>query len=382
MSAPANESVNFDFITDAEFRAALESDYRELSTCMTQSAWKSVHVLAGSVVEAILADYLIGTAYQSKSGKDPLKMELGPIISACKDQKIITERTADLSSVVRSYRNLIHPGRVIRLAETVDQKSASIAKALVEVIAEEVAATKAASYGFTAEQIINKLAKDRSAFALLSHFLKETNDRERERLVRDVVPTRYFQEDYEEYTDSEPVESLSPSDYAKCHRQTFNTLSLESKTTVVKKFIKILKEESGDYIVKYENLFFRATDMEYMLPAEVALTKAHLLGRLRDDVSDGSLGVLDGLGAYLTKYEISGIVDVYAKAIGFGKSRGMKERGSQLLTLLYYDTDGEVKSALERRVDDWINHFGTKEANEAKTKLEEIKMSWSEGIPF
>jgi hypothetical protein len=384
MSADANQKPNFDFITDAEFRDALESDYRELSVCMTQSAWKSVHVLAGSIVEAILADYLIGTAYPGKAGgKDPLKMELGPIISACKDQKIITERTADLSSVVRSYRNLIHPGRVIRLAETVDQKSASIAKALVEVIAEEVAATKAASYGFTAEQIVNKLAKDRSAFALLSHFLKETNDRERERLVKDVLPMRYFQEDYGDHGDFEPVASLSPSDYSKCHRRAFDTLSPESKAVVAKKFIKILKEESGDYITQYENLFFKAEDMEYMLPPEVELTKAHLLGRLRDDVNEASLGVLQGIGAYLTKYEMSGVVDIYARAVGPGKPRGVRDQGGRLLTLLYYDTDDlDVRNAIERRVDEWINHFATKDASEAKVKLEEIKLSWTEEIPF
>ncbi len=158
---------------------------------MENGAWKAVHVLAGSVVEAILVDYLIGTGYPKKSGKDPLKMELGPIISACKDEKIITERTADLSSVIRSYRNLIHPGRVIRLNEKIDKKSASIAKALVDVVADEVATAKAVSYGFTAEQIANKIENDSSALAVLAHFLKETNELERERLVRDVVhPTK------------------------------------------------------------------------------------------------------------------------------------------------------------------------------------------------
>jgi hypothetical protein len=160
-------------------------------------------------------------------------------------------------------------------------------------------------------------------------------------------------------------------------------LSPESKAVVAKKFVKILKEESGDYIAQYENLFFKAEDMEYMLPAEVELTKAHLLGRLRDDVSEASLGVLEGIGAYLTKYEISGVIDIYARAIGFGKPRGVKDQGSRLLTLLYYDTvDIDVRNAIERRVDEWINHFATKEANEAKVKLEEIKLSWAEEIPF
>jgi hypothetical protein len=41
--------ASFDFITDAEFRAALESDYRELNTAMDAGLWKAVHILAGSI---------------------------------------------------------------------------------------------------------------------------------------------------------------------------------------------------------------------------------------------------------------------------------------------------------------------------------------------
>src|SRR5262249_12797265 len=209
VSSDDKDSLSFDFMTDAVFRASLESDYRELSNCMAQSAWKGVHVLAGSIVEAILTDYLIGTDYQKKTGKDPLKMELGPLIAACKDENIISARAADLSAVVKSYRNLIHPGRIVRLSENVDSKTASIAKALVEVIAGEVAATKKENYGFTAEQIAGKLERDKSAFAVLSHFLKEMKEGERERLLRDVLPSRYF--------DAEEVGfgSLLASDYER-----------------------------------------------------------------------------------------------------------------------------------------------------------------------
>jgi hypothetical protein len=109
------DDPKFDFISDANFRTSLISDYRELTRCLDTSAWKAVHILAGSVVEAILTDHLMATDYQKRTGKDPLKMDLAGIISACKEENVITDRTADLSSVVRSYRNLIHPGRMIRL---------------------------------------------------------------------------------------------------------------------------------------------------------------------------------------------------------------------------------------------------------------------------
>lgn len=42
--------ASFDFITGDDFRASLESDYNELSTCLASGAYKAVHVLAGSIV--------------------------------------------------------------------------------------------------------------------------------------------------------------------------------------------------------------------------------------------------------------------------------------------------------------------------------------------
>jgi hypothetical protein len=368
------EYANFDFVSDAKFRMALASDYRELIRCVENSAWKSVHVLAGSIVEAILTDYLIGTGYPKRTGKDPLTMELGPIISACKAERIISDRTADLSSVVKSYRNLIHPGRLIRLKEKVDQKSASVAKALVGIVAEEVATAKASTYGFTAEQIVNKIEKDPSALAVLSHFLKDTNECERERVVKEIIPDRYFYE-------HESLEDRgNPSDYERCYRRTLATLSDEARTSVAKEYIKILKEESGEYVRRYETAFFRASDMKYLAPGEVSLAKAHLLSRLEND--SNLLDVLSGSGRFLDKHEISGVVDVYAKTIASGKVNAIKTKARDLLSLLYYETEDDIRATLQSRVGDWIAFWDERNLSQPKAVLEGIKAEWAEEIPF
>src|ERR1043166_4837844 len=49
----------FDFVSDERFRESLESDYLEIQRCLDAEAWKAVHVLAGSIVEAVLIDYLL-----------------------------------------------------------------------------------------------------------------------------------------------------------------------------------------------------------------------------------------------------------------------------------------------------------------------------------
>lgn len=378
MSSNERDDLNFDFMTDAEFRASLEADYRELSNCMEKGAWKGVHVLAGSIVEAILTDYLLGTDYQKKTGTDPLKMELGPIIAACKNEKIITDRTADLSAVVRSYRNLIHPGRVVRLSETVDSKTASIAKALVEVIVSEVAAKKKQSYGFTAEQIINKIAKDNKAIALLTHFLRETSDRERERLAKDVIPDRYFQEqENQDYSNS-----IDYSDYQTFHRQVFNSLSDDAKANVAKRFIKILREGSGEYVIAYENLFFRASDLKYLASNDASLAKTHLLARLNEEPAGDALDVMDGLGKFLTKDEIDDVIGQYVRAVAYAKVNVTKEKADELLHGLNFETEGEVNERMKKRLDDWITFFEQKQLEEAKAALERIKSDWADEIPF
>ena len=111
---PVQKMPMFDFIVDRDMRTSLDSDWRELEAAFQNSAWKAVHVLAGSIVEAMLVDHLLSIGFQKK---DPLKMSLDEAIGACKAEGILTDKSAELSTVIRRFRNLIHPGRAIRLAE-------------------------------------------------------------------------------------------------------------------------------------------------------------------------------------------------------------------------------------------------------------------------
>ena len=47
----------FDFISDSEFRSILAADYEQMHLCADAKAWKAVHVLAGSIIEAVIIDY-------------------------------------------------------------------------------------------------------------------------------------------------------------------------------------------------------------------------------------------------------------------------------------------------------------------------------------
>ena len=65
--------LNFDFVSDEKFRFSLERDYQELVASLQNGAWKAAYILAGSIIEAILIDYLLAIDYQDA---DPLGMTL------------------------------------------------------------------------------------------------------------------------------------------------------------------------------------------------------------------------------------------------------------------------------------------------------------------
>jgi hypothetical protein len=95
--------------------------------------------------------------------------------------------------VIKEYRNLIHPGRIIRLKEKVNSNSAQVACSLVDIVIDEISSKKYENYGYTAEQIIQKLERDSSVNAIIIHLLKSLNPIEIERLLLKVLPEKYLE---------------------------------------------------------------------------------------------------------------------------------------------------------------------------------------------
>src|SRR5688500_14574604 len=101
MDASRDSDTDFSFVSDDKFRESLESDYRELCAGMKGGNWKTVHVLAGSVVEALLVDWLSANGVKTHKGKDLLELDLGSAVEACDQNKLISERAKNLITVVR-----------------------------------------------------------------------------------------------------------------------------------------------------------------------------------------------------------------------------------------------------------------------------------------
>lgn len=247
----------FNFITDEDFRKSLESDYIELQSSMEGQSWKAVHVLAGSLVETILIDHLLSQNLVQK--KEALSLDLGGAIEKCKTSQIISTKTADLCSVIKAYRNLIHPGRIIRLKEQISADTAQVARSVVKIIVTEVSKRKLENYGYTAEQIVAKIERDSSVEAIIPHLLKETNVTEIERLLLTILPTKYLSSWKDPFVPKHLLRA-----FASCFRTGFDQLDDEGKKKVTQRFVAILKEESDNAVMSYGTAFFRSYDLEFL----------------------------------------------------------------------------------------------------------------------
>lgn len=144
---PTPTTHGLPFISDSTLRDALRLDIEHVGRVVAYSEWKAATVLAGSVIEALLlwklgtlpaadVESAAKTARQWKTVKPltewhlPDYIEVAAIVPPA--DPIIVADTAALLRVVKNYRNLIHPGRAERLAQTCDKRTAYAAVAGME----------------------------------------------------------------------------------------------------------------------------------------------------------------------------------------------------------------------------------------------------------
>jgi len=136
------------FITDPTLRASIARDIDSLDALMKDLEWKAVTVIGGSVVEALLLDWLLHGGNDAKARAEeakhiaardkgwkytqPLdKWDLWKLIAVACDLSLITDTVANVCDGVRDFRNLIHAGRE-RAEAPCDRGTALAAVAAIE----------------------------------------------------------------------------------------------------------------------------------------------------------------------------------------------------------------------------------------------------------
>lgn len=174
--------MDFDFIADEKFRKILIRDFEELNKCLDAKASKSVLILSGSIIESILTDYFSNFPPNELNPKKVLNMELAVLIDLAFDNKLISQSARDLSTVIKNFRNLIHPGREIRKNEKFDFDSAIVAKSLLNIILKEIKENYIANIGHTALDIISKLENDAISQPIFEKIISKIHKSEKVKL--------------------------------------------------------------------------------------------------------------------------------------------------------------------------------------------------------
>jgi hypothetical protein len=152
--APTQGTAELTFIQDTDFRESLRRDVSAANNALRDGEWKAATVLAGSVVEALLlwalqqktkaeitasVGRLIAAAILKKKPSTNVEnWGLDPLIEVAAELKVINANTAVLTREAKDYRNLIHPGRTVRLGQTCNRGTALAAVAAFEFVVRDV----------------------------------------------------------------------------------------------------------------------------------------------------------------------------------------------------------------------------------------------------
>jgi hypothetical protein len=362
--------LTFDFITDDQFRASLQSDHREIVRAAEIGAWKAIHVLAGSIIEALLVEYLVVSKIKPK-GKDPMTVTLGEAIKACEEATVLSSRTSSLCDVIKDYRNLIHPGRLIRLQDQYGESSAQIVLALVEIITNEVALKRKENYGLTAEQIVRKISIDEQSKFLVPHLLTETKEYERRRLVEKVISEAYFAENSDWLKNETTIDTLK-----NCYRLALSSLPQSDQTKAAERFVKLVREESSEKITAYADAFFSCGDIQHLSTNDGILVKKYIFSRFEGLKIGGEfpadfLIMLVGIGPYLEDQDIIKFTNMCIRFVLSGVDKSQK--GFEALLTGEYQAlkTSELQTKVENHINVWLKF--AKERNYSPERIERLQ---------
>lgn len=139
-SNPITEKRQFAFVSDSALRIIIERDYAEIQKAYISECWKSVIILCGGAIEAILTDLLIQKETEAKSAKsapknsDITRWDLSNLIDVAVELSLVSAGVEKLSRSIREYRNLVHPGKELRSKLRFGAEEAKIAVEVLNIV--------------------------------------------------------------------------------------------------------------------------------------------------------------------------------------------------------------------------------------------------------
>jgi hypothetical protein len=147
LNTPIPEPMEFAFITNPKLRRIIERDNIDIRKAQATESWKSVILLSGGSIEAILLDLLLRneTAAKAASCRPKKNLDLhdwglSDLIKVAVELEIVTKGVETLSQTAREYRNLVHPGNECLSKLTVSKLDANSAWNALMLVHRELSA--------------------------------------------------------------------------------------------------------------------------------------------------------------------------------------------------------------------------------------------------
>jgi len=270
----------FAFVSDLKYRRLLENDYNEILKCIESGCYKSATTLSGSIIEALLTDFLLDKGITSmtilSSKKPSVKTEdagLYNLINYCNSNNMITNRVYHLLEAIRDFRNLIHPSKAVRMGmDEIRKEDTILYQSTLAIILKEISDKRQKEFGSTSEQLLNFILYDEYGVELFYHMARNANSEDERRYYLTIdIPkqllkeynelNKYYEHDgelnissYEEEQDYHAIKQVINRLYDSYHI-CYETSNRETRTIAANKMIEILKYGSSLEKSFYTNLF-------------------------------------------------------------------------------------------------------------------------------
>lgn len=364
--------ATFDFVVSDEFRACLEKDAEELVLCMKGGAWKAAHVMASSLIQAALTEYL------SSSGlalEEPLsRMPLNQLLELCRREQVLTARTVELAAFLRPYSDFLSPVQAVRLEAATDETGARIAQALLEIIVNEIASHRREVYQYSADKVVSKVLWDPSAMTIAGHLLQKLSRTELERLLTDLIPKAYFEA--ARSGDASAAEALPRLE--ACFRLAMECAPQDLKRVAAEKFLSVLENESEFVVQTWQSAFFRATDLEHLEESERATIKTHFLASLSKPLTPGILNAATGMGAFLSTEEET---RAFFVPLVMALVQSSEDALSAAVLRRICEEFGRLPAALRKSVGSWIGRLRWSLAREGRQREATVLAGLEAALP-
>lgn len=267
----------FSFVTDGKYKKILESDYKEIIKCIENECNKSATTLSGSLIEALLTDYLLDKGFikiKTQNGMKEIKTEqagLADIIHFCHENKLITRRVYFLLEAIRDFRNFIHPTKAIRMEVEVNKEDAILYKSTLDIILNEISKKRQTELGSTAEQLLHFMLSDDHAIDLFDHMVKNVNnEEERKKYLLFIAPRQlladhkvvwgYFDTDGPNFSSNEEEDHCNSiitriDDIETSYHICFNSSTADTKKYAAIKMVDVLRHGDSEQKNIYSRLF-------------------------------------------------------------------------------------------------------------------------------